>query len=433
PPAAAPLADRMRPRTLEEFVGQEHLVGPGAVLRRAIEADQLSSLILWGPPGTGKTTLARLLAEHTKARFVPLSAVEAGVKDIRQVVDQAREALNLYGQRTIVFVDEVHRFNKAQQDAFLPHVEAGTVILVGATTENPSFEVNAALLSRCQVYVLYRLEPPQLEQIIERTLHDPERGLGGQPVTLSPEGRAALVRYADGDARQALQALELAVFLAPQQGTKLISAELVAQAVQRAAVHYDYQGEEHYNLISALHKAVRGSDPDGALYWLVRLLEGGADPVYVARRLVRAASEDVGLADPQALVQALAAKQAVEFIGLPEGALALAQAAVYLALAPKSNALYRAYGTVRQDLVKYGSLPVPLHIRNAPTALMSALDYGKGYVYDHDREEGIAWEQSYLPEALAGAEYYQPTSRGLENELGKRLQERRARRRNPPP
>ena len=421
---AAPLADRMRPRTLDGFVGQERLVGPDGVLRRMIEADELHSLILWGPPGTGKTTLARIVAESTGARFVWFSAVTMGVKDVKRVVSEARDELGLRGRRTILFCDEIHRFNKSQQDAFLPHVEQGIVTLIGATTENPSFEVNAALLSRMRVYTLDPLTAEQVAVLLDRALTDAERGLGGRGLTLAPEARAFLAEAAQGDARTALSTLELAAALAAD-GERL-SRERIEAALQRKAMRYDKAGEEHFNVISALHKSLRDSDVQAGLYWLARMLEAGEDPLYVARRLVRFASEDVGLADPRALPQTIAAQQAVHFIGMPEGALALAQAVVYLAAAPKSNALYRAYGMAADDARRTDGEPVPLHIRNAPTKLMKQLGYGRGYEYAHDHEDAIV-AQSHLPEALEGRVYYEPGEHGFEARLAARMTELEAR------
>jgi putative ATPase len=414
----APLSTRMRPRTLDEFVGQEAIVGKGTLLRRIIEADRLPSLILWGPPGTGKTTLARIIAETTRAHFVPLSAVSAGVADLRAAVKEARDRLGMHGGRTILFIDEVHRFNKAQQDAILPHVEDGIVTLIGATTENPSFEVNSALLSRSRVFVLKSLRDEDLRQLIARALADPERGLGEEHTRLTDDAVELLVNFANGDARFALNTLEFAAAGLDIGGT--IDAERVLQAAQRRAAAYDKSGEAHYDAISALHKTLRGSDPDAAIYWLARMLERGDDPLYVARRLVRFATEDVGLADPNALSLAIAAQQAVHFLGMPEGALALAELAVYLALAPKSNAIYRAYGAAAADVASTRNDPVPIHLRNAPTGLMKGLGYGHGYRYAHDFEDGIVAQQN-LPDNLRGVTYYEPTERGFEGELGNRL------------
>ena len=417
PAAHAPLADRVRPRTLDEVVGQQHLIGPGKVLRRALEEGQLHSMILWGPPGTGKTTLASLMAHVAGARFVLFSAVLAGVKEIRQVVAEAEADRARGGKRTILFVDEIHRFNKSQQDAFLPHVEKGTLILIGATTENPSFEVNAALLSRCRVYVLQPLSEDDVVAILERALSDPERGLGGTPAAAGRDALRLIARLSDGDARGALNILELAVTL----HTGAVTEGAIRDAVQKKALLYDKSGEEHYNLISALHKSLRDSDPDGALYWLGRMLEAGEDALYLARRLVRFASEDVGNADPQALRLALDAKEAYHFLGSPEGDLALAQAACYLALAPKSNAVYTAWNQVRQDIQDKPAEPVPLHLRNAPTGLMANQGYGKGYQYAHDAADARV-SQEHLPEALRGRVYYRPVDRGLEKELAARLE-----------
>jgi putative ATPase len=419
--ARTPLAERMRPRTFDEFVGQEELLAPGRPLREAIERDLLQSIILWGPPGTGKTTLARIIADTTKARFVSFSAVLSGIKEIREVMTEAERLRRTAGRRTIVFIDEIHRFNKAQQDAFLPRVEAGDIVLIGATTENPSFEVNAALLSRSKVFVLRGLNTEEVAAILSRALKDAERGLGSQSVAIDDETTRAIALYANGDARAALNLLELAVASAPiVDGQRRIDADRVAQAIQRRALLYDKSGEEHYNLISALHKSMRNSDPDASIYWLARMVEAGEDPLYIARRLVRFASEDIGNADPQALTVAVAAKDAVHFIGMPEGNTALAQAALYLATAPKSNAVYEAYSMAAEDAHRDVAQPVPLHLRNAPTKLMKELEYGKGYQYAHDEADAIA-DMSCLPSALADRKYYAPKDRGFEKEIKRRL------------
>ena len=420
-PAPAPLAERMRPRSFDELVGQGELLAPGRPLREAIDRDLLQSIILWGPPGTGKTTLARIIAETTKSRFVSFSAALSGIKEIREVMSEAERLRRATGRRTIVFIDEIHRFNKAQQDAFLPRVEAGDIVLIGATTENPSFEVNAALLSRSKVFVLRGLTGDEITTILQRTLEDPDRGLGRAGAVVDPDAVQAIARYANGDARVAINLLELSVAAAPEiEGRRRVDADRVAQAVQRRALLYDKSGEEHYNLISALHKSMRNSDPDAAVYWLARMVEAGEDPLYIARRLVRFASEDVGNADPQALALAVAAKDAVHFIGMPEGNTALAQAVVYLATAPKSNAVYAAYTRAAEDAHHDVAEPVPLHLRNAPTALMKDLDYGKGYRYAHDEADAVA-DMSCLPPALEGRRYYEPTGRGFEKEIGRRL------------
>jgi putative ATPase len=421
PKKGAPLADRMRPRTLEELVGQSHLLGEGKILRVALEQGDIPSLILWGPPGTGKTSLAMLVASHVKAVFIPFSAVTSGIKEIKEVIAEADRRLRGTGQRTILFVDEIHRFNKAQQDAFLPHVERGTITLIGATTENPSFEVIAPLLSRAKVLVLQPLADDEIVLILSRALADMERGLGRSRLQAPPEILVAIARWANGDARSALNLLDLSARLAaaaPEPG--VLTPAIIQEAAQHRSLLYDKAGEEHYNLISALHKSLRGSDPDAALYWLARMLASGEDPLYIARRLVRFASEDVGNADPQALLLALAAKEAYHFLGTPEGELTLAQCVAYLATAPKSNAVYIAYNAAKADVASAPADPVPLHIRNAPTPLMEELGYAEGYKYAHDYESGYV-AQDYLPERLRGRIYYRPTNRGLEAEIQKRL------------
>jgi putative ATPase len=416
--ASKPLAERMRPRTLEGFVGQEHVLGPGSALRRAIEADQVPSLLLWGPPGTGKTTLGRIVAARTGATFVPFSAVLGGVKEIREIVEAARERRRLHRQRTILFVDEIHRFTRAQQDAFLPHVEAGTVTLVGATTENPSFEINAALLSRCRVVTLRALTEEEVAAVLDRAVASP-RGLAGR-VRLAPEARDAIARAACGDARRALVALEAAAASLALAGRDEIGPADAEEALQQRTLLYDKGGEEHYNVASALIKSLRGSDPDAAVYWMVRMLEAGEDPRFVLRRMVIFASEDVGNADPQALQVAVAALQAVELVGMPEAVLPMSQAAIYLALAPKSNAALTAYSAARKLVAERGHLPVPLKLRNAPTKLMEGMGYGGGYRYPHNFE-GHYVAEDYLPDALRGTRVVSLSGHGQERELGERL------------
>lgn len=423
PLAGRPLADRMRPQTLDEFIGQENLLGPGKPLRTQIEKDELGSMLLWGPPGCGKTTLARIIAKRTRSQFVPFSAVLSGIKEIKEVMNKA-EAARRYGQRTIVFVDEVHRFNRAQQDAFLPHVEAGNVLLIGATTENPSFEVISPLLSRLKVYVLHSLSEGQVLELVRRALVDRQRGLGNENIEADKKVLERIAVLANGDARAAYNTLEALVqgTEPDAQGRRALTEERLSDVLQKKLLPYDKAGEEHYNLISALHKSVRNSDPDAALYWLARMLESGEDPLYLARRMVRMASEDIGLAEPGALAVTIAAKEAFDFIGPPEGYLALAQAAVYLSLAPKSNALYTAYGAVHEDLEKTIAEPVPLHLRNAVTGLMGHLGYGRGYLYAHNTEEKVT-DMTCLPESLLGRTYYQPTEQGFEARIRQRLEE----------
>jgi putative ATPase len=454
-----PLADRMRPLTLDEYVGQEHLIGPGKPLRAQIERDDIGSLIFWGPPGTGKTTLAKIIASMTRAEFIEFSAVLSGIKEIKQVMAEAERARQ-YGTRTIVFVDEIHRFNKAQQDAFLPHVEKGNIRLIGATTENPSFEIISALLSRSRVYVLKPLTEEQIVLLLRRALEDTERGLGTMNLSASDDIFRQIAAYSSGDARSAYNVLEVAAALAldktrasrkespnaqlPESAGKPgalaqvpssaheITTDIVQDALQKRVLLYDKAGEEHYNLISALHKSVRNSDPDASLYWLARMLEAGEDPLYIARRIVRMAVEDIGLADPNALAVCMAARDAVDFLGMPEGNLALAQAAVYLAVAPKSNALYTAYSDVQQDVERTAAEPVPLHLRNAPTGLMKNLGYGHGYQYAHDLENKVA-DMQCLPDNLRDRHYYHPTNEGIEKRIRQRLEEIRAHRSDTPP
>ncbi len=425
-----PLADRMRPRMLDEFVGQEHLVAPGKPLRTQIERDDTGSLIFWGPPGTGKTTLAQIIAHMTKATFIEFSAVLTGIKEIKQVMADAERARQ-YGTRTIVFIDEIHRFNKAQQDAFLPHVEKGNIRLIGATTENPSFEIISALLSRSRVYVLKPLAEEQIALLLKRAIEDEPRGLGALKLRASQVVLAKIASYSSGDARSAYNVLEVAATLAREHDHKEVDAEItndiVQDAVQKRVLLYDKGGEEHYNLISALHKSVRNSDPDASLYWLGRMLEAGEDPLYIARRVVRMAVEDIGLADPNALALCMAARDAVDFIGMPEGNLALAQAVVYLAVAPKSNALYTAYSAVQEDVERTAAESVPLHLRNAPTGLMKGLGYGQGYQYAHDLDAKVA-DMQCLPDNLRDRVYYHPTNEGIERRIRERLQDIKSKR-----
>lgn len=422
--ADLPLAARLRPRSLEEFVGQKHLLGEGKVLRRLIESDKIGSMIFWGPPGVGKTTLARIIANRTKATFIDFSAVTSGIKEIKQVMEQA-EKNRIYGEKTILFVDEIHRFNKAQQDAFLPFVERGSIILIGATTENPSFEVNGALLSRCKVFVLQTLKTEELTELLRRALTD-ERGFGGQDVEIADDILETIAAFANGDARSALSTLEMAVLNGNADGDKtVVTRETVEQCTSKKSLLYDKTGEEHYNLISALHKSMRNSDPDAAVYWLARMLEAGEDPLYIARRVTRFASEDIGLADPRALEIAVAAYQACHYIGMPECSVHLTEAVVYMSVAPKSNALYMAYESAKKDALTMLAEPVPLVIRNAPTKLMKELEYGKGYRYAHDYKEKLT-DMQCLPDSLAGREYYRPTEEGVEGKIKARLDEIKA-------
>ena len=425
----APLAERMRPRTLEEYSGQEHLLGPGKPLRVQIERDgqgtgELGSMILWGPPGVGKTTLAKIIAETTQASFIEFSAVMSGIKEIKQVMTEAARASQMHS-RTILFIDEIHRFNKAQQDAFLPYVERGTIRLIGATTENPSFEIISALLSRCRVYVLEPLSEERIGALLRRALEDSERGLGAMELRADDDALQLIASYSSGDCRSAYNTLEVAAQLAlepSRAGSRLIDRALAVEAVQQRVLMYDKSGEEHYNLISALHKSVRNSDPNAALYWLARMFAAGEEPLYLARRVVRMAVEDIGLAAPEALNLCLSAKEAIDFLGSPEGDLALAEAVVYLCLAPKSNSVYTAYGAVQAEIEHTRQEPVPLHLRNAPTKLMKELDYGKGYLYAHD-EDGKVADMDCLPDSLKGRSYYRPTQEGREKMLAQRMEE----------
>jgi putative ATPase len=420
----SPLADRMRPKDLDEFVGQEHLVGENKVLRRMINEDKLFSIIFWGPPGCGKTTLAKIIAKKTKSRFISFSAVTAGIKQIKEVMEIAKYEKKINNKNTILFIDEIHRFNKAQQDAFLPFVEDGTIILIGATTENPSFEVISALLSRCKVFILNKLTSEEIRILLNRSITDKERGLGNYKISMDSETIDFISRFCDGDSRIAYNILEMAFSITQKNNketTAKIDIPLIENIIQKKALLYDKNGEEHFNLISALHKSLRGSDPDAAVYWIVRMLEGGEDPLYILRRMVRFASEDIGLADTNALTVTISAKESFEFIGPPEGYLAIIEAAIYLALSPKSNSLYLTYQNVEEDIKNFQSLPVPYHIRNAPTKLLKEIGYSSGYKYPHNFDGAIV-NQSYLPEELKNKKYYHPTDRGFEKELKERIQ-----------